>query len=34
MLLPIPLEEMRCIPENILWKMFVMKIWEGMVQIS
>ena len=31
MLLPISLEEMRCAPENVLCKMYVMKIWEGMV---
>ena len=34
MLLLISLEEMRCIPEHILCKMYVMKIWEGMVRNS
>ena len=28
------LEEMKCVPEDILFKMYVMKIWEGMVQNS
>ena len=31
MLLPIVLEEVRCIAENILCELYVVKIWEGMV---
>ena len=30
-LLLIPLEEVRCIPENILCELYVVKFWEGMV---
>ena len=34
MLLPILLVEARCIPENILCELYVVKVWEGMVQNS
>ena len=34
MSLPILLEEVRCIPENILCELYVVKVWEGMVQNS
>ena len=33
-LLPILLEEVRCIPENLLCELYVVKVWEGMVQNS
>ena len=31
MLLPILLEEVRCIPETIFCELYVVKVWEGMV---
>ena len=31
MLLLILLEDVRCIPENILCELYVVKVWEGMV---
>ena len=31
MLLPILLEEVGCIPENIFCELYVVKFWEGMV---
>ena len=31
MLLPILLEEMKCILENIFFELYVVKVWEGMV---
>ena len=31
MFLPILLEEVRCIPENILCELDVVRFWEGMV---
>ena len=31
MLLPIVLEEVRCIPENVFCELCVVKFWEGMV---
>ena len=34
MLLPILLEEVRCIPENILCELYVVKFWNGIVQTS
>ena len=34
MLLPTLLEEVRCIPVNILYELYVVKFWEGMVQKS
>ena len=34
MSLPILLEEVRCIPENILCELYVVNVWEGMVQNS
>ena len=33
-LLPILLEEVRCIPDNIFCKLYVVKVWEGMVRNS
>ena len=30
-LLSIPLEEVRYIPEHILWELYMVKVWEGMV---
>ena len=34
MLLPIVLEEVRCIPETIFYELYVVKFWEEMVQNS
>ena len=34
MLLLILLEEVRCIPETIVCELYVVKVWEGMVQNS
>ena len=34
MLLPIVLEEVRGIPENVFCELYVVKFWEGMVQNS
>ena len=34
MLLLILLEEVRCIPENVVCELYVVKFWEGTVQTS
>ena len=34
MLLPITLEEVRCIAENMLCELYVVKVWKGLVSNS